>query len=598
MRSLSSWPAPQPLLALITFLTLSALPGVAGAQVNEGADPSRILNPETELGRLVPFLRSRGGELVDKVYVRRNLSAPDLFTHRFELSDERCVLIVGISSNGADLNLSFLSPRGRVVASDMRPDSHPSVRLCPSERGPHLARFQINAGSGDVYFALFRIPAAYRAELSSDFWQERDPATTGGKATLDRATRQRAEALGRELDKEGFSSIGEAQGVTFTANQTRDFRLNLRSDRCYVFASFAGRGVQDTHASILGPDEVELVSDPDMRRDSIVRFCPIDEDQLILRARLLKGAGPIFIAGWQTKPAELAASGSSAPTSSAPSSSASSSTSSEPSPPAASSRAPQGSGIIDEHPSAGAGLDESFATRRADLLARGYQGGDPIAGGSLSEGESRDYEFTVKGERCYAVLAAGSQSVARLIVSARDTAGGILDRDLEGSQSAIVRFCPTRDEVIRVSAALSRGSGELMLGLFTWPRGIRGPFGLEGVLYLRLAEMIQLLDLESYEPSLLLESSIRALDREGQRARHRVRLEAGSCYALVAVGDEFISDLELALFDGDERIEGDISRSAFPSIRHCPDETRELSFEVGARRGRGKYFYQLFVRRP
>lgn len=583
----------------------------------------RILNPETEIARLIPFVRARGGALVDKVYLKRDLSAPEVFTHRFELSTSRCVLLVGLSSGGADLNLSLLSPRGRVVASDLRQGPHPNVRYCPPEPGPHTARFQVSAGKGNVYFALFNVPSSYRAELSEEFWKEPAKAESPAEASaLEPTTRRRIEVLGESLEKDGFHSIGEARGVRFSEAQARDFRLNLKGDRCYVFATFAGRGVEDTHASILGPDEIEVVSDPDRRRDSIVRLCPIEEEPLILRARLLKGSGPIFIAGWQTRPNESGVSAR-AQGSATNSSGARDASSSErarrgdgnaqersahsagahgvPRTKGSSRHAAVRSDIIDQQSSEGAGLDESYAMRRADLIARGYHGGDPRDGGRLDEGESREYEFRVRGGHCYAVLVAGDAGVARLVLTARDSAGGILDRDLEGAQSATVRFCPApseKDETIRIGVTLARGGGKLKLGLFTWPRGVRGPFGLEGVLYLRLAEMSHLLDLEAYEPSLLLDSSIGTLHREGERIAHPLRLEAGACYALVAVGDEFISDLDLTLFDGEKRIAGDSSRNAFPSIRHCQEQTRDLRFEITARRGRGKYFYQLFVRRP
>jgi len=42
----------------------------------------------------------------------------------------------------------------------------------------------------------------------------------------------------------------------------------------------------------------------------------------------------------------------------------------------------------------------------------------------------------------------------------------------------------------------------------------------------------------------------------------------------------------------------DLSRNAFPSVRHCPTEGGELEFVVTAKRGRGDYFYQLFERAP
>ena len=389
-------------------------------------------------------------------------------------------------------------------------------------------------------------------------------------ARVDGATLARIEALSLALEKEGYTSVGPAQGLTLGDARSRDFGLNLQPGRCYVFATLAGPGVLEANTTILTDEHEELARGQARGGDSVVDFCPPHEDDFTLRARILDGQGAIFVTGWQRLAEDAAPEGE---------------------PEAA-------TGVIAETSKKSATLEEAYALQASELAARGYvRLGEPRRGEIAQEQMGR-FDFALETGKCYAALAVGGEGVALMRLHAEDGDGGLLDRHLEAGRTAIVRFCPEATGSKSVLIDMRHGGGPVMVGVFAWPRGTQGPFGLEGVMYVRLAEMMQLLELEGYEPSMQFSPSRGTLDREGTKETHTITLEGGRCYALVSVGDEHVIDLGLELKDGETSLTSDLSRNAFPSVRHCASERRELTLVVAAERGRGDYFYQLFERDP
>jgi hypothetical protein len=538
-----------------------------------GARVSRAnLEPREQLDGLIRHLAAQEYRNVGKVLFNRNFAAPQTMVHSLQLPAGRCYVVAGISPHTADLNLTVLGPNGRAVAHDMRRDAHPNVRFCTRVGGRYGVRLQMARGYGGYYLALFEGPAKVNPRVATYFTGHEVKEAGVQAAAIDRATKSRLDALARALQREGYTSVGPTQGLSLGGTLSRDFRLNLRSDRCYVFVTLAGPGVTDADATILTDDHEEIAHGESKERDSLVRFCPPNVDDFTLRARILAGRGAIFVTGFQ-KPVEGRA------VTAAPATS-------------------EVKGVIAETSTVSATLDETYALRSSDLAARGYARlGSPVRG-EIGQGSEGRYPFTLEAGKCYAVLAVGGEGVASMRLQAEDADGGLLDRDVDGGRTAIVRFCPETAGSKSMVVSMTHGGGPVMVGAFAWPRGTQGPFGLAGVMYVRLAEVMQLLELEGYEPSLVSSPMRGELDREGTKESHSISLEAGRCYALVTVGDEHITDLGLELRRGTQAVASDISRNAFPSVRYCAEQRTDLELVVTAKRGRGAYFYQLFERDP
>ena len=65
-----------------------------------------------------------------------------------------------------------------------------------------------------------------------------------------------------------------------------------------------------------------------------------------------------------------------------------------------------------------------------------------------------------------------------------------------------MRVCPSARGHYRMAIRMTSGSGSYIYAPYRWTRGTRGPFGLAGLIYLRLAEVTSLLAVEGYEPDV------------------------------------------------------------------------------------------------
>jgi hypothetical protein len=562
--------------ALLFASACTVARGNARSQRPDGSHETRVprsqLEPREQLDGLIRHLAAYDYKNVGKVLYNRSFAAPRTIVHSLQLPNGRCYVVAAISQHTADLNLTVLGPHGRAVAHDMRRDSHPNVRFCTRASGRYAVRLQMARGSGGYYLALFEGPPKVNPRVETYFAGHETKEPSVQAARIDRATQGRLSALSQSLTREGYASVGPTQGLSLGRAVSREFRLNLRPDRCYVFATLAGPGVAEANTTILTDDAEEIAQGERRGRDSIVEFCPPNVDDFTLRATILDGQGAIFVTGWQ-KPVEGQA-------------------------PAPAAQSPETNGVIAETSTESATLYETFGLRSADLSARGYVALGSPTRGEIPQGAQGRYGFTLEAGKCYAVLAVGGEGVAAMRLQAEDADGGLLDRDVDGGRTAVVRFCPETSGAKSMVVSMSHGGGAVMVGAFAWPRGTQGPFGLAGVMYVRLAEVMQLLELEGYEPSMLFSPRRGELDREGTKETHPITLEGGRCYALVTVGDEHITDLGLELMRGSQSVATDISRNAFPSVRFCAEQQMELNLVVTAKRGRGAYFYQLFERAP
>jgi hypothetical protein len=175
--------------------------------------------------------------------------------------------------------------------------------------------------------------------------------------------------------------------------------------------------------------------------------------------------------------------------------------------------------------------------------------------------------------------------------------GQELDRDIEADPRPVVRVCPTASGQFQMRVRMYGGAGQFVYAPYRWPRGTSGPFGLRGLIYVRLAEVTALLNVEGYEADADFTPAQGRLRREGTEASHNLDLVQGRCYSILVVGGEGLNDIDLTLAQGGTPLTTDgTSRNGFPSVRHCAQTTGRVSLTVKATTGAGQYFYQVFRR--
>jgi hypothetical protein len=541
-----------------------------GGQQQGGAgatgDPLQVLNGADA------YLRQRGYAANGPAVRNANMQRGQLIAYALDVQPGRCYVALAIGAQGTDLDMVVLNPVGATIAHDVAPDGHPSVAFCPRESGRHIARVQMNQGAGAYYFISYSGPNGSNPQLAGYFGdsggQQQAQAAAPQTASLDSGTQGRVAQVDGSLRGERFTRVAEPYGIVMGQRQDRNFPLNLSAGYCYAFGTFAGNGARDTDVFIVDSGGAEIVQDVGRGQDALVRFCPPTDGSYQLRARLYDGSGPVFVAGW-SQPR-----GGSAST----------------------TQVAQPAGeTLSTQSTAGAGLDENFRLLNSDMQARGYEVFGDSTPGQLTEGQTRDFNVSLEGGKCYAILAVGDAGVRNLDLIVQD-GSRIIDRDVETDARPIVRVCPETSGSQTIRVSMTSGQGNYVYAAYQWSRGTRGPFGLAGVMYVRLGEVTSLLNVENYQPSEEHMPEQGRLASQGREVTHRLQLSANKCYAIVVVGGDGVNDLGVSLSRGSQVVAADTTHSAFPNVRVCTQSAETYSMEITAENGSGRYYYQVFQR--
>jgi len=231
------------------------------------------------------------------------------------------------------------------------------------------------------------------------------------------------------------------------------------------------------------------------------------------------------------------------------------------------------------------------------MRARGYESLGTPSHAHLDEGGTQEYEVDLEGNKCYAILAVGDSGVRNLDLMLLDSAGHEVDRDDAADSRPTVRVCPTADGHYRMRVRMMSGVGDYVYAPYRWPRGTHGPFGLAGLIYVRLSEVTALLAVEGFAPDPNYSMERGTLAAEGATDSQELHLSAGSCYSITVVGGDGIHDIDLTLTQGTTQVATDLGvRNAFPSVRQCVSTTGDYRLSVRATSGSGPYVMQIFSR--
>ncbi|MBW2460843.1 MAG: hypothetical protein JRH11_04300 [Deltaproteobacteria bacterium] len=528
--------------------------------------------PRQALEQVEAYLGGLGYNRTQAAMHNANLPVNAVIGYAIDPQPNTCYTIVAIAAASSDLNLVVSDAQGQTVAYNVEPDARPWATVCPATTGRHVARLQMVSGGGEYYYAVYQGTPASQPNLQAFYT---GAAAGGGRqaAQLDPTTAGRLEQLDQTLSAEGFQRVAEPHGEQFANPDDSMTQLNLQGGSCYAFASLGGPGIRDSDVFLVDGQGNELARDVTPSVDALVRFCPDQTGTYQLRMRLYAGAGPVFTVGYLQQPQGATATGP------------------EPQQPP-----PPAGNVMATTSTAGVGLDENFRLLDSDMRARGYLPHGNSTRGELGEGRSRDFSVDLEGGKCYAILGVGDNSVRNLDLVLKDSSGVTMDQDVEVDARPVVRVCPEQSGQYTMTVGMNAGSGNFYYAPYRWPRGTRGPFGLAGLIYVRLGEVTSLLATQNYEPDLETAPGQGNIRREGANARHNIELEGGQCYAVLAVGGDGFNNVDLTLSQGNNQIARDSTRSAFPSVRHCPTENGRYRIEVGAAGGSGRYFYQVFRR--
>jgi len=529
-----------------------------------GGTPAASGNPMQVLNQVDGHLTGRGFQRVGPAVRNANMPTGGLVAYAINAQPGACYLAIAIGASGTDLNMIVLDPLGRTAGHNVAQDSTPFVQICPNQAGRHIARLQMARGQGEYYYALYQSSPGADPQLASVLGGGSGAQPQQQSAQIDAQTNQRLAALDEQLSRQRFQRVGAPMGVRLARGDDDQRQINLQQGVCYAFASLGGQGAQDTDLYIANGSGEQVVQDRSTNVDALVRYCPPTSGIYTLRANMYSGEGPVFIAGWMQQQQQQTAT------------------------------QPQENIIATQ--SSGGGIEEAYALIDADMQARGYESYGDISRGQLGENDTREFEIQLEGGKCYAIVAVGAGSVRNLDLILLGQNGQPVDRDVAEDSRPTVRVCAEESGQYRMQVKMTEGSGNFVYHAYRWPRGTRGPFGLSGLIYVRLAEVTSLLSVEGFEPDANFAPGRGRLRREGQSGRHNLELPSGNCYAVLVVGGDGVVDLDASLSSGRDEVATDGTRNPFPNVRHCATSDERLRLEVEAAGGSGEYFYQVFSR--
>ena len=538
----------------------SATTTTSGAGTVEATGVVASGPPRQQLEQLDSVLRPAGFTPMGPA-VHGTLQPNGLIAYAVDALPNTCYALAVIGEDPSqNIDMIVLDPYGRPAAHHVRPDNHPWVSFCAGSAGRFIARVQMASGSGGYFYAPYASQGGQRIELSSFFGDE--PVSDVQVAQMDPTTQGRLGQLDQQMQQHGFTRVGEPAGLVMSGSEPRDFQLNLQQGQCYAFAALGGPGAQETELALTDSSGQRLSQDTAQGQDAVLQYCAPATGSYSLQVGLAQGQGSLFTVGYVQ-----------------------------------SAEAQTSQPVISSTSTAHAGLQENFALLDADMRARGYESYGDQNTGQLAQGGEQTYPIQLEGGRCYAILAVGDAGVRDLDLRLVAPNGSEVDRDVASDARPTVRVCPDRGGNYQMRVQIAAGAGRYVYAPYRWPRGTQGPFGMEGITWVRMSEVTALLSVEGYAPDPGFTPGEGRLRRQGATASHEVELMAGQCYAVVVVGGQGVNDLDVTLSRAGTQLASDFgSRNAFPSVRHCAQSEGAYRFEITAADGAGEYHYQIFSR--
>jgi hypothetical protein len=238
---------------------------------------------------------------------------------------------------------------------------------------------------------------------------------------------------------------------------------------------------------------------------------------------------------------------------------------------------------------------ERFKLAHADMRMRGYEAVQPWLPMTAS-GMQHHAEVSLPGPACHALVAMAERPNASMSLRLLTSAGGEpLDNDESDSGTTHTRVCTLKPQTITLEAQITPESATYY-AVYRWPRGTQGPFGLQGVIYVRLAEMTSLLQTEGYAPDPNHRLTQHPMRADLRPATTSFRLQSRICYSVLALGDGSLRDIELTLSRNGTRVSHTRRYEPASQLRVCPSESGTYQLRVRAHQGKGTLVTQVFRR--
>jgi len=372
------------------------------------------------------------------------------------------------------------------------------------------------------------------------------------------------------LRSQGYSPLGPAVHGNLPANGLIAYAITAQPGVCYSVVALGQTG-QDLNITVQDPQGRPIGHDVRPDEHPWATVCPGTAGTLIVRLQMLRGQGEYYYAAYQ------------GPTSVRPDLTA------------------FFGGAAQSGPRA-ATLDAQTRSRLETLDSRlGGESfrrlGDPI-GLVLGQQEERNFEVTLERGRCYAFASLGGPGATDTDIFLVDHAENVLANDAGSSVDGLLRYCAPQAGAYRLKVKMYGGQGPLFTATYVQgaPQQPTQVIATQSTAGAGLEENFRLLDSDmrarGYEP---LGEQQRGQLGARQTRDNAIQLEGGKCYAILAVGDNGVRDLDLALQnEAGATIDQDVEADARPIVRVCPQSSGRFNVQMRMADGAGNIVYAQY----
>ena len=207
---------------------------------------------------------------------------------------------------------------------------------------------------------------------------------------------------------------------------------------------------------------------------------------------------------------------------------------------------------------------------------------------------SRDHEWLVHldDSRCYWFTAAGDDSFDRISLSVVDTTRGTrTDSDRGSGAFPVVKHCPVEQGPFRIQVRASRGSGRIVVGIYTPSQSKEVGASPE-----------QVSALIEKEASVVAPGALRSGELfvgSTPQSEWSVAMAPGTCYWLVGVGEPGrVKRLEITLTDPrQKRATESHTETNVAVVGHCPEQPGLFKIQAKVLNGSGTYKVGVYARK-
>jgi hypothetical protein len=391
--------------------------------------------------------------------------------------------------------------------------------------------------------------------------------------------RQALEQTEQFLTQQGFARTGPAvRNANLPVNGVIAYAVDGQPGACYTIVAIA-QPTSDLNLVVLDPagQTVGYNVSPDAHPWATV--CPQAPGRMIARLQMASGGGEYYYAVYQ------------GPAGSQPDLNALYGGGAQAQQVARAQIDPQTQQRLTE-------LDRQLGQENFQRISEPY-------GEMYEQRQDRMFALNLQQGVCYAFATLGGQGVRDTDVFLVDGSGNEIERDVSTSVDAIVRFCPQQSGSYSLRARMYGGEGPLFtVGYQQQPQGTvatttpptTNVIATQSTAGAGLDDNFRLLDTDmrarGYES---YGDPVRNQLEQGATQDFPIQLEGGKCYAILAVGDNGVRDLDLILSDsGGRQVDRDVETDARPVVRVCAPQTGAYSMQVKMYSGAGSFVYAAY----